>query len=202
MSIAHPIIISGDRGLSQRPTWREADICLGLVLAKDGGRRRRNRAAAGEARLGLGFVEKAELRWAKLDSETRTSAVVKSAGSGSTGVGSDSSASSGGSATTWAANVKQEGEAESARVDGKSRGCEACGNPEMERGCNGEGRIMGGIGSIPGFGWWPIKAYRPCPSFVRSGGRYRRSGQSLDEIAFGRKGANDDLDVSERLNTK
>jgi hypothetical protein len=46
----------------------------------------------------------------------------------------------------------------------------------------------------------PIKAYRPCPSFLRSGGRYRRSGQSLDEIAFGRTSALDDLDISERLN--
>ena len=100
-----------------------------------------------------------------------------------------------------AAEAEAEAEAE-ARVSGESGGCEACGNREMERGCNGEGRIMGGIGSVPGFGWWPIKAYRPCPSFLRSGGRYRRSGQSLDEIAFGRKGTNDDLDVSERLNTK
>ncbi|KAJ1408196.1 hypothetical protein SESBI_23729 [Sesbania bispinosa] len=66
------------------------------------------------------------------------------------------------------------------------RGCKACGREEVEKGCNGEGRIQGGIATVPGFGWWPIKAYRPCPGFVASGGRYRRQGQSMDEVAFGR----------------
>ncbi|XP_027343520.1 uncharacterized protein LOC113856078 isoform X2 [Abrus precatorius] len=61
-------------------------------------------------------------------------------------------------------------------------GCKGCGREEMEKGCNGEGRIQGGIANVPGFGWWPIKAYRPCPSFVASGGRYRRQGQSMDEV--------------------
>ncbi|XP_030454035.1 uncharacterized protein LOC115675488 isoform X2 [Syzygium oleosum] len=69
------------------------------------------------------------------------------------------------------------------------RGCKACGREELERGCNGEGRIQGGIATVPGFGWWPIKAYRPCPGFVASGGRYRRRGQSMDEVAFGRGGS-------------
>ncbi|XAR70160.1 hypothetical protein NMG60_11026930 [Bertholletia excelsa] len=64
-------------------------------------------------------------------------------------------------------------------------GCQACGRDEIEKGCNGEGRIQGGIATVPGFGWWPIKAYRPCPGFVASGGRYRRQGQSMDEIGFG-----------------
>ncbi|XP_050226413.1 uncharacterized protein LOC126676287 [Mercurialis annua] len=64
-------------------------------------------------------------------------------------------------------------------------GCKACGRPEVERGCNGEGRIQGGIATVPGFGWWPIKAYRPCPGYVASGGRYRRQGQSLDDIVSG-----------------
>ncbi|KAL2342660.1 hypothetical protein Fmac_003945 [Flemingia macrophylla] len=67
-------------------------------------------------------------------------------------------------------------------------GCKACGREEVENGCNGEGRIQGGIATVPGFGWWPIKAYRPCPAFVASGGRYRRQGQSMDEVAFGRGG--------------
>ncbi|XP_058100469.1 uncharacterized protein LOC131245197 [Magnolia sinica] len=67
------------------------------------------------------------------------------------------------------------------------RGCKACGREEIEKGCNGEGRIQGGIATVPGFGWWPIKAYRPCPGFVESGGRYRRRGQSMDEVAFGRE---------------
>ncbi|XP_011077923.1 uncharacterized protein LOC105161804 [Sesamum indicum] len=64
-------------------------------------------------------------------------------------------------------------------------GCKACGREEIEKGCNGEGRIQGGIATVPGFGWWPIKAYRPCPAYVASGGRYRRSGQSMDEVVSG-----------------
>mmetsp|Transcript_1205 Transcript_1205/g.2235 ORF Transcript_1205/g.2235 Transcript_1205/m.2235 type:complete len:141 (+) Transcript_1205:448-870(+) len=44
--------------------------------------------------------------------------------------------------------------------------------------------ILGGIGTV--LTWWPIKAYRPCPNFIERGGRYVRSGQGLDEIAFGR----------------
>ncbi|KAL0371915.1 UNVERIFIED_CONTAM: F-box protein SKIP8 [Sesamum calycinum] len=66
-----------------------------------------------------------------------------------------------------------------------SGGCKACGREEIEKGCNGEGRIQGGIATVPGFGWWPIKAYRPCPAYVASGGRYRRSGQSMDEVVSG-----------------
>nr|XP_043640295.1 uncharacterized protein LOC122611340 [Erigeron canadensis] len=62
-------------------------------------------------------------------------------------------------------------------------GCKSCGKAEIERGCNGEGRIQGGIATVPGFGWWPIKAYRPCPGFIATGGRYRRQGQSMDEVA-------------------
>eukprot|EP00581_Thalassiosira_minuscula_P019676 CAMPEP_0183727194 /NCGR_PEP_ID=MMETSP0737-20130205/25082_1 /TAXON_ID=385413 /ORGANISM="Thalassiosira miniscula, Strain CCMP1093" /LENGTH=136 /DNA_ID=CAMNT_0025958767 /DNA_START=173 /DNA_END=583 /DNA_ORIENTATION=- len=50
--------------------------------------------------------------------------------------------------------------------------------------CDGSGRILGGIGVV--LDWWPIKAYRPCPNFVERGGKYVRSGQGLDEIAFGR----------------
>jgi hypothetical protein len=46
-------------------------------------------------------------------------------------------------------------------------------------------RIQGGIATVPGFGWWPIKAYRPCPAFLATGGRYRRRGQSMDEVASG-----------------
>lgn len=50
--------------------------------------------------------------------------------------------------------------------------------------CDGTGRILGGIAVL--FPWWPIKAYRPCPNFIAKGGFYERSGQGLDEIAFGR----------------
>ncbi|CAN1339479.1 Serine carboxypeptidase-like 49 [Linum perenne] len=45
--------------------------------------------------------------------------------------------------------------------------------------------MQGGIATVPGFGWWPIKAYRPCPGFVASGGRYYRQGQSMDEVVSG-----------------
>ncbi|XP_038900223.1 uncharacterized protein LOC120087246 isoform X2 [Benincasa hispida] len=69
--------------------------------------------------------------------------------------------------------------------DSSFRGCKACGREEIERGCNGEGRIQGGIATVPGFGWWPIKAYRPCPGFLASGGRYKRRGQSMDEVTSG-----------------
>jgi len=34
--------------------------------------------------------------------------------------------------------------------------------------------------------WWPVKAYRPCDEIVKGKGVYKRSGQSLEEIAFGR----------------
>jgi len=45
-------------------------------------------------------------------------------------------------------------------------------------------RIAGGIGAVAP--WWPIKAYRPCPNYLKNGGIYKKSGQGLDEIAFGR----------------
>ncbi|CAM6128924.1 unnamed protein product [Calypogeia fissa] len=77
--------------------------------------------------------------------------------------------------------------------------CLGCGKAEKLGGCDGEGRIQGGIGAVPGFGWWPIRAFRPCPAFIETGGRYQRIGQSLEEVAFGRKGMEDDLDISYRL---
>lgn len=67
--------------------------------------------------------------------------------------------------------------------------CKTCGVPknEMAFGCDGSGRIMGGIGAVPGFGWWPIKAYRPCGKAVDAGVTYQRKGQGVDEVMFGRK---------------
>eukprot|EP00568_Trieres_chinensis_P007524 CAMPEP_0183295330 /NCGR_PEP_ID=MMETSP0160_2-20130417/3330_1 /TAXON_ID=2839 ORGANISM="Odontella Sinensis, Strain Grunow 1884" /NCGR_SAMPLE_ID=MMETSP0160_2 /ASSEMBLY_ACC=CAM_ASM_000250 /LENGTH=123 /DNA_ID=CAMNT_0025456799 /DNA_START=73 /DNA_END=444 /DNA_ORIENTATION=+ len=59
--------------------------------------------------------------------------------------------------------------------------------------CDGSGRITGGIGAV--LDWWPIKAYRPCPNFIDRGGRYVRSGQALDEIAFGRDSTFDPKDL-------
>ncbi|KAI5655318.1 hypothetical protein M9H77_32505 [Catharanthus roseus] len=81
---------------------------------------------------------------------------------------------------------EQEQEIQSSSPDLSSvRGCQACGKEEIEKGCNGEGRIQGGIATVPGFGWWPIKAYRPCPAYLATGGRYTRRGQSMDEVASG-----------------
>ncbi|KAI5080221.1 hypothetical protein GOP47_0005700 [Adiantum capillus-veneris] len=107
----------------------------------------------------------------------------------------EGSSSSSGSSSS----VASEKEARVATQSSPPVGCKACGRTDLENGCNGEGRIQGGIGALPGFDWWPIKAYRPCPAFLQSGGRYRRSGQSLNELAFGQKTSGDDLDVSERL---
>ncbi|KAL9386911.1 hypothetical protein Peur_020035 [Populus x canadensis] len=81
-------------------------------------------------------------------------------------------------------------------------GCKGCGREEIEKGCNGEGRIQGGIATVPGFGWWPIKAYRPCPGFLASGGRYRRQGQSMDEVAFGRGGEKTPVVISDEGETR
>lgn len=47
-------------------------------------------------------------------------------------------------------------------------------------------RILGGLGAV--LPWMPVKAYRPCPNFIERGGDYQRSGQGLDEIAFGAEG--------------
>ena len=46
-------------------------------------------------------------------------------------------------------------------------------------GCDGTGRIAGGLGSV--VSWLP-KAYRPCPEFVNAGGVYARSFST--EIGF------------------
>lgn len=37
-----------------------------------------------------------------------------------------------------------------------------------------EGRVVGGMGALPGFGWWPIKAYKPCPALFEAGLEYER----------------------------
>lgn len=76
--------------------------------------------------------------------------------------------------------------------------CAGCGRAGgATSGCDGDGRIQGGLGAV--LTWWPIKAYRPCPDFLAAKKTYRRAGQSLEEIAFGRKGQGDDLSIGERL---
>lgn len=46
-------------------------------------------------------------------------------------------------------------------------------HPVLHR-CDGEGRIIGGLAALPGFGWWPIKAYRPCSALSAAGMDYVR----------------------------
>lgn len=47
-----------------------------------------------------------------------------------------------------------------------------CGVPR----CDGQGRVIGGMGALPGFGWWPIKAYKPCQALNEAGLEYTRYG--------------------------
>ena len=51
-------------------------------------------------------------------------------------------------------------------------------------GCDGTGKMQGGIATYPGFGWWPIKVFRPCPEYVRGGYIYKREGQTMDQVLF------------------
>ena len=39
--------------------------------------------------------------------------------------------------------------------------------------------------TLPGLDWWPIKAFRPCPTCEREGRTYQRRGQGLNEVLFG-----------------
>ena len=50
--------------------------------------------------------------------------------------------------------------------------------------CKGTGRIAGGLSTLPGFDWWPIKAFRPCPTCEKEGREYQRRGQGLNEVIF------------------
>lgn len=52
------------------------------------------------------------------------------------------------------------------------------------KGCNGNGKIQGGIATLPFFGWWPIKVYRPCPAYLQAGYVYEREGQTLDQVLY------------------
>lgn len=51
--------------------------------------------------------------------------------------------------------------------------------------CKGTGRLAGGLSTLPGLDWWPIKAFRPCPTCEREGRSYQRRGQGLNEVLFG-----------------
>ncbi|KAI8476414.1 MAG: hypothetical protein J3K34DRAFT_401294 [Monoraphidium minutum] len=70
---------------------------------------------------------------------------------------------------------------------GSTNTCKTCGIDlsKAPGNCDQEGRILGGLGAIPGFGWWPIKAYRPCPNLSQAGIDYTRKGQATNEVLFG-----------------
>lgn len=57
--------------------------------------------------------------------------------------------------------------------------------PALACSCDGEGRVLGGLAAIPGFGWWPIKAYKPCSGLSSAGMDYVRKGQPTNEMLFG-----------------
>lgn len=59
-----------------------------------------------------------------------------------------------------------------------------CNGEYREKGCDGSGKIQGGIATIGFMSWWPIKVYRPCPSYQTAGYVYRREGQTLDQVLF------------------
>ncbi|GIL59132.1 hypothetical protein Vafri_14053 [Volvox africanus] len=65
--------------------------------------------------------------------------------------------------------------------------CSTCGvdRSKMPGGCDGQGRVIGGMGALPGFGWWPIKAYKPCPALYEAGLEYTRKGQMTNDVLFG-----------------
>ena len=44
----------------------------------------------------------------------------------------------------------------------------------MFLGCDGTGKIQGGIATIGFMSWWPIKVFRPCPAYLEAGYVYRR----------------------------
>lgn len=102
------------------------------------------------------------------------------------------------SSTSTDADADADAAAAAARAENPR--CRTCGRATVLRGCDGNGRVTGGLGAVLPF--WPIKAYRPCPDFVAVGGKYTRKGQSLDEIAFGRKGDGDDVSLADRLQGK
>ena len=81
--------------------------------------------------------------------------------------------------------VRAEGKEDDAKCTGS---CDSCGLAKDKMQCDGSGRIIGGMGAIPLFSWWPIKAYRPCPGLIDSGGVYVRKGQDVDSILWGEKG--------------
>ena len=59
-----------------------------------------------------------------------------------------------------------------------------CNGEYREKGCDGTGKIQGGIATVSFMSWWPIKVFRPCPSYQAAGYVYRREGQTMDQVLF------------------
>lgn len=47
--------------------------------------------------------------------------------------------------------------------------------------CDRDGRVIGGLASLPGLGWFPLKVYRPCPALTKAGMSYVRCVISLGQ---------------------
>ncbi|GAB5031991.1 conserved cys-containing protein [Nannochloropsis oceanica] len=62
-----------------------------------------------------------------------------------------------------------------------------CNGAYLGKGCDGAGKIQGGIATFPLLGWWPIKAYRPCPALTEAGYGYKRKGQDFSEFIAGER---------------
>lgn len=65
---------------------------------------------------------------------------------------------------------------------GPCRNAPLCSGEYANKGCDGTGRISGGVGAV--LPWFPVKVYRPCPSFLAAGYQYRREGQTMDQVLF------------------
>lgn len=80
--------------------------------------------------------------------------------------------------------------AESSSLEGKDNSLPPKGTSPKECpfhpscGCDGTGKMQGGIATYPGFGWWPIKVFRPCPEYIKGGYIYKREGQTMDQVLF------------------
>lgn len=59
-----------------------------------------------------------------------------------------------------------------------------CNGSYRTKGCDGSGKIKGGLGALPGFGWVGAKVYRPCPAYLQAGYVYEREGQTLEQVLF------------------
>ena len=60
---------------------------------------------------------------------------------------------------------------------GRCTNAPKCSGEYLGKGCDGTGKIQGGIATIPVFAWWPIKVFRPCPAYLAAGYQYRREGR-------------------------